>query len=78
MAMSRLLAGVLLLAGGPVVAAERPNVVIILADALGYGSVACYGGTGLQTPNATGRPAADDLLRAIHPNRPIVFHPSRP
>jgi arylsulfatase A-like enzyme len=37
---------------GPVVAgADKPNVIVILADDFGYGSVACYGGTGLNTPN---------------------------
>jgi arylsulfatase A-like enzyme len=31
--------------------AKRPNLVVILADDLGWGSVGCYGGTRLQTPN---------------------------
>lgn len=34
------------------VAAEgKPNIVVILADDFGYGSLACYGGKGLNTPN---------------------------
>lgn len=30
---------------------ERPNVIIILADDLGYGDLGCYGAKNVQTPN---------------------------
>src|SRR5262245_12743286 len=32
-------------------AAEKPNILFILADDVGYGDLACYGGTHAKTPN---------------------------
>lgn len=42
-----------LLANGPAIAAEgpQPNVVLVLADDLGAGDLACYGGQMAPTPN---------------------------
>lgn len=32
-------------------AADTPNVIVIMADDMGYGDVSCYGATALETPN---------------------------
>jgi arylsulfatase A len=40
--------------------AETPNIIVIMADDLGYGDVSCYGATALTTPNID-RLAAEGL-----------------
>lgn len=32
-------------------AAEKPNIIVIIADDVGYGDLSCYGGAGAQTPS---------------------------
>lgn len=40
-----------LLATATVNAQDKPNIIVIMADDLGYGDVSCYGATELETPN---------------------------
>ncbi len=46
-----LILSTLVLFAGNAFAAEKPNVVLIFADDLGYGDVGCYGATKVKTPN---------------------------
>ena len=48
----RLVIGLVMVSGwgGMLRAAERPNVILIMADDLGYGDVSCYGAKTVETP----------------------------
>jgi arylsulfatase A len=52
------------LCAGFVRAAERPNIVVILSDDLGYGDPACFGNPVIQTPNLDR--LADEGLKLTH------------
>jgi arylsulfatase A len=49
-------------------AVRKPNIVTILADDLGYGSLGCYGNTGIKTPNIDGLAAGGVRLTDFHSN----------
>lgn len=58
------------------VAAERPNVVIIVADDLGYGDLGCYGSPTIRTPHLD-RMAAEGLRFTDFYSASEVCTPSR-
>jgi arylsulfatase A-like enzyme len=55
---------------------ERPNIVIVFADDLGYGDLSCYGSTSIRTPNLD-RMAADGLRFTDFYSAAEVCTPSR-
>ena len=57
-------------------AAERPNVVFILADDLGYGEVGCYGQRLIQTPNLDRMAAEGMRFTQFYAGSPVCA-PSR-
>jgi arylsulfatase A len=48
---SRLVCVALLLLGGLLSAAEKPNLLLLFIDNVGYGDLGCYGNQAVQTPN---------------------------
>src|SRR5688572_33153106 len=57
-------------------AAERPNIVIIFADDLGYGDLGCYGSPTIRTPHLD-RMAAEGLRFTDFYSAAEVCTPSR-
>ncbi|UXX80969.1 arylsulfatase [Reichenbachiella carrageenanivorans] len=55
---------------------EKPNIIYILADDLGYGDLGCYGQTKIATPNID-QLAADGMLFTQHYSGSTVCAPSR-
>lgn len=57
-------------------ASNRPNIIYILADDLGYGDLSCYGQEKFSTPNID-RLAAEGMLFTQHYSGATVCAPSR-
>ena len=56
--------------------AEKPNIIFILADDLGYGDLGCYGQQVIRTPNID-RMAAEGMIFTDHYAGSTVCAPSR-
>ena len=77
MIKSFLLSFVAFIACGSVIfSADKPNVIYILADDLGYGDLSCYGQTKLQTLNID-RLAEEGIRFTGHYSGNTVCSPSR-
>lgn len=74
--LSHLLAFLSMLCGTLWAAEQQPNIVLIMADDLGYGDVGCYGATKIKTPNID-RLAREGMLFTDAHAAASVCSPSR-
>lgn len=58
-------------AAGATPSARRPNIVLIMADDLGYGSLGCYGGKEVQTPHIDRLAAGGLRFTDFHSSGPV-------
>jgi arylsulfatase A-like enzyme len=58
-------------AAGRVSASSRPNVLLIVADDLGYGDLSCYGAPDLRTPNIDALAAEGVRFSRFYANSPV-------
>ncbi len=52
-------------------AADRPNIILIMADDLGYGDIGCYGSTKINTPNIDALAKGGMKFSDYHSNCPV-------
>ncbi|MBN1342344.1 MAG: sulfatase-like hydrolase/transferase, partial [Phycisphaerae bacterium] len=52
-------------------AASRPNIILIMADDLGYGDLGCYGNPKIATPHIDALAAGGMRLTDFHANGPV-------
>lgn len=71
-----LTAGIFVCAGGYAQNNNRPNILCILIDDLGYGDLSCYGATDIQTPNIDRLMKSGIKFNNFYANSP-VSSPSR-
>ena len=60
----------------PLLAAQKPNIIYIIADDLGYGDISCYGQKKIQTPHID-KLAAEGIKFTSHYSGSTVCAPSR-
>lgn len=60
-----------LLVALPLRAADKPNVVLILADDLGYGDLSCYGATDINTPYIDGLAKEGTRFTSFYVAQPV-------
>jgi arylsulfatase A len=65
-----------LLSGAMLEAANKPNIVYIMADDLGYGELGCYGQTKIKTPNLDRMAAEGTRFTDVYSGAPVCA-PSR-
>ena len=54
---------------------ERPNIVVILCDDLGYGDLACYGHPKIKTPYLDKMAKNGIRFTDFYSTAPVVRHP---
>ena len=57
---------------------QKPNVIIILADDLGYGDLGCYGAKNVETPNVDKLAKQGIRFTDAHAIASTVPHPATP
>ncbi|MHC4495105.1 MAG: sulfatase family protein, partial [Planctomycetota bacterium] len=50
---------------------DRPNIILIMADDLGYGDVGCYGNKTIKTPNIDALTKGGMKFTDYHSNCPV-------
>ena len=72
-----LLICLLMLAAGTASAAEKPNIVVILSDDMGFSDLGCYGGE-IRTPNLDALAAGGAAVHAVLQHGPLLPDAGQP